>query len=45
MVYENEEEMKNVIGKLEDNSFITDQFASLDEVTKKTKTLMRKLKK
>ena len=45
MVYENDEEMNNVIGKLDDNSFINDQFSSLDEITKKTKTLMRKLKK
>lgn len=31
MVYENNEEMNNVLGKLEDNSFIQDQFEGLEK--------------
>ena len=44
MVYENDEEMNQVIGKLEDNSFIKDQFAELASLKKKTNTLIRKIK-
>ncbi len=42
MIYENNEEMINVIGRLEDNSFIQDQMAQLDKLKKKVKALTKK---
>ncbi|MBP6024191.1 DUF4954 family protein [Ferruginibacter sp.] len=44
MVYETNEEMNKVIGRLEDNSFIQQQLAELDEMKKQVKALVRKLK-
>jgi hypothetical protein len=43
MVYETNTEMNNVIGKLEDNSFIQDQLAELDLFKKQVKTTIKKL--
>ncbi len=40
MVYENNEEMNKVIGKLEDNSFIQGQFEGLEEF----KEMVREIK-
>ena len=42
MIYENNEEMNLVLGKLEDNSFIQQQFAELDEIKKQVKAISRK---
>lgn len=42
MVYENNKEMLNVIGKLEDNGFIQDQMKQLDGLKKKVKALIKK---
>ena len=42
MVYENNREMLNVIGKLEDNSFIQDQMRQFDVLKKKVKALTKK---
>lgn len=44
MVYNNRDEMDKVIGKLEDNSFIQNQLAELDELKKQVKSLSRKIK-
>lgn len=44
MVYDNNEEMLKVIGKLEDNSFIQDQLAQLDGLKKNVKGLLKKWK-
>ncbi len=44
MVYQTNEEMNKVIGKLEDNSFIQQQMAGLDEMKKQVKSIIRKLK-
>jgi hypothetical protein len=44
MVYETNEEMNAVMGRLEDNQFIQDQFAEADAYKKIVKTLIRKLK-
>jgi len=44
MVYETNEEMNKVIGKLDDNSFIQQQMASWDEMKKQVKSIIRKLK-
>lgn len=41
MVYESIEEMNTVIGKIEDNSFIKDQLAALDQMKKQVKKLVR----
>ena len=43
MVYETNEEMNRVLGKLEDNSFIQNQLAELDNLKKEVKALMKKL--
>jgi hypothetical protein len=43
MVYETNAEMNNVIGKLEDNSFIQEQLAALDAFKKQVKTATKKL--
>ncbi len=44
MVYETNEEMNKVMGKLEDNSFIQQKFSELDEMKKQVKAVIRKLK-
>jgi len=44
MVYETNDEMNTVIGKLEDNSFIQQQAAALDAMEKQVKAIIRKLK-
>ncbi len=44
MVYETNEEMNKVLGRLEDNSFIQDQLAALDALKKEVRSLTRKLK-
>jgi len=44
MVYDTNEEMNSVIGKLEDNSFIQQQLGELDEMKKQVKAVIRKLK-
>jgi uncharacterized protein DUF4954/uncharacterized protein DUF6819 len=44
MVYDTNEEMNKVIGKLEDNSFIQQELAKLDEMKKQIKSVIRKLK-
>jgi hypothetical protein len=44
MVYETNEEMNMVVGKLEDNSFIQEEMAELDAMKKKVKSLIKKLK-
>jgi hypothetical protein len=44
MVYDNLEEMNNVIGKLEDNSFIKEQQAELQSLKKSVNAVIRKLK-
>ena len=44
MVYNTNEEMNKVIGRLEDNSFIQDQLAELEDMKKQVKTLVNKLK-
>ncbi len=43
MVYENNEEMNTVIGKLEDNNFIQEQMAALDKMKKAVKGLIKKI--
>lgn len=43
MVYENKEEMNNVIGKFEDNSFIQQQLKELDDLRKMIRSIGRKL--
>ncbi|MBC7536407.1 MAG: DUF4954 family protein [Ferruginibacter sp.] len=42
MVYENNEEMIKVLGKLEDNGFIQDQVRQLDLLRKRVKSIIRK---
>ena len=44
MVYETNEEMNAVVGKLEDNQFIQDQFAEADAYKKIVKGLIKNLK-
>jgi hypothetical protein len=44
MVYENNEEMNTVIGRLEDNTFIQQQFTELDDMKKQVRSIVRKLK-
>lgn len=44
MVYETNEEMNKVIGRLEDNSFIQQQMAGLDALKKEVRSMVRKLK-
>lgn len=43
MVYENNEEMNKVLGKLEDNSFIQNQLKELDALKKEIKSVVKKL--
>jgi len=44
MVYDTNKEMEKVMGRLEDNSFIQQQLAELEEMKKQVKTLLKKLK-
>ena len=44
MVYETNDELNKVIGKLEDNSFIQLQAAALDDMQKEIKGIIRRLK-
>ncbi len=44
MVYDTNEEMNKVIGRIEDNSFIQQQAGQLEEMKKQVKTVIRKLK-
>lgn len=44
MVYDNNEEMLKVIGKLEDNSFIQQQMDAFETLKKKTQLIIRKWK-
>ncbi len=44
MVYDNNDEMNKVTGRLEDNTFIQQQTRQLDEMKKKVKSVIRKLK-
>lgn len=44
MVYDTNEEMNRVIGRLEDNSFIQQQLAELDQMKKQVKAVIKKLK-
>ena len=44
MVYDTNEEMNRVIGRLEDNSFIQQQLADLDVMKKQVKTVTRKFR-
>lgn len=43
MVYDNTNEMNTVIGKLEDNQFIQEQFAEADKYKKAIKSLLKKM--
>ena len=44
MVYDTNEEMNKVIGRLEDNSFIQQQYAQLDEMKKQVKLITKQLR-
>jgi virulence-associated protein VapD len=44
MVYDTNDEMNKVMGRLEDNSFIQQQLGELDEMKKLVKSLLKKLK-
>ncbi|MBK7557034.1 MAG: DUF4954 family protein [Chitinophagaceae bacterium] len=44
MIYDTTEEMDNVLGRLEDNSFIQQQLADLELMKKQVKAVARKLK-
>jgi hypothetical protein len=44
MVYDNNREMNKVLGKLEDNSFIQQQFADLEAMKKQVKAVLKKIK-
>jgi hypothetical protein len=44
MIYENNKEMTEVLGKLEDNSFINKEKAAFEQLKKDTEKLIRKLK-
>ena len=44
MVYDTNEEMNKVIGRLEDNSFIQQQLGELDSMKKQVKSIIRKFK-
>lgn len=44
MVYDTNEEMNKVMGRLEDNSFIQEQLAELDALKKQVKAVIKKLK-
>ena len=44
MVYSNGKEMNQVVGRIEDNSFIQEQMGQLEELKKQVKAVKRKLK-
>ena len=44
MVYESNDEMNAVIGRLEDNQFIQDQLAETDKYKKTVRNLIKKMK-
>ena len=44
MVYDTNEEMNKVVGRLEENSFIQQQAGQLDELKKQVKSVVRKMK-
>ncbi len=44
MVYETNEEMNEVLGRIEDNSFVQEQFAEFELLKKNIKSVIRKLK-
>jgi hypothetical protein len=44
MVYSNSKEMNQIVGRLEDNSFIQEQMRQLEEFKKQIKGVKRKLK-
>ena len=44
MVYDTNEEMNKVMGRLEDNSFIQQQLADFEEMRKQVKVVVKKLK-
>ena len=44
MVYDTNEEMNKVMGRLEDNSFIQQQLADYEEMKKLVKSVNKKLK-
>jgi Domain of unknown function (DUF4954) len=44
MVYDTNEEMNSVIGRLEENGFIQQQLSELDEMKKQVKAVIRRLK-
>ena len=44
MVYDTNKEMNNVMGRLEDNSFIQQQLRELEEMKKQVTALVKKLK-
>lgn len=44
MVYDTNEEMNKVVGRLEDNSFIQQQLGELEDMKKQVKAVVRKLK-
>lgn len=43
MVYDNNQEMNKVLGRIEDNTFIQQQMGQLDEMKKQVKSIIRKL--
>ena len=43
MVYDTNEEMNNVIGRLEDNNFIQEQIAEFEDMKKQVRSLLKKL--
>ncbi len=44
MVYDTKEEMNQVVGKIEGNTFIQQEFAQCDEITKQVRSIIRKMK-
>ena len=44
MVYDNRKQMEEVIGKLDENSFIKKKIAEMKNYREKTKILMKKFK-
>ncbi len=44
MIYDTNEEMAEVIGRMEDNSFIQDQFAEFETLKKTVKAVIKKMK-
>ena len=44
MIYDTNQEMTEVIGRIEDNSFIQDQFAEFESLKKSVKAVIKKLR-